>query len=88
MFYAQSDPPLQPSPKVDDIQAPDSVEKISERILKLKEIEILANKHYPPQQAAQIIITAGMQVNAGKDNFLDMNLEFLRRINTARSGSH
>jgi hypothetical protein len=86
-FYAQSHPPLRPYHKLDDIQAPDTVEKM-ERMVKLKEIEILANKHYPPQWATQIIILAGMQVNSGDDNSLDMNLAFLRNIDRGVSGSH
>jgi hypothetical protein len=88
-FYAQSDPALQPSHKlVDvDVKASDTVEKLSERMLKLKEIEILANKHCPPQYAKPIIILAGMQVNLGNDDYLDENLAFLRNMDRAKSGS-
>jgi hypothetical protein len=43
-------------------------------MLKLKEIEILANKHCPPQHANRTIIIAGMQVNLGDDDdSLDKN---------------
>jgi hypothetical protein len=42
-------------------------------MLKLKEIEILANKHCPPQYAKPIIILASMQVNLGDDDSLDKN---------------
>jgi hypothetical protein len=89
-FYAQSDPALQPSYKlVDvDVNAPDTVEKLPGRMLKLKEIEILANKHCPPQHAKQIIIMAGMQVNLGDDDSLDKNLAFLRNMDSAKSGSY
>jgi hypothetical protein len=82
MFYAQSSFPLQPSRKLVDIKTPD---KLSERMLKLKEIEILANKLYPRQNAKQIIIAAGMQVNAGDDDSLDKNLTFLRNVDRAKS---
>lgn len=56
-------------------------------MLKLKEIEILANKHCPPQYAKPIIILAGMQVNLGNDDYLDENLAFLRNMDRAKSGS-
>jgi hypothetical protein len=60
-FYAQSDPALQPSHKLVDVKDPDTVEKLSGRMLKLKKIELLANKHCPSQHAKQIIIMAGMR---------------------------
>src|SRR5213080_3442566 len=44
-FYAESVPPtphLQSSHKVVDVKTPDTVEKLSERVLKLKELELLA----------------------------------------------
>jgi hypothetical protein len=89
-FYAQSDPALQPSHKlVDvDVKASGTVEKLSGRMLKLKEIEILANKHCPPQLAKQIIIGARMQVNLADDDSLDENLAFLRNMDRAKSGSY
>jgi hypothetical protein len=34
-----------------------------------------------------MIIIAGMQANAGDDDSLNMNLEFLRNIDRAMSGS-
>jgi hypothetical protein len=87
-FYAQSDPALQPSHKPAHVKTSDTVEKLSERMLKLKEIEILANKHCPPQHANQIIIRARMQVNLGHDDLLDENLAFLRNMDRAKSGSY
>lgn len=89
-FYAQSDPALQPSHKlVDvDVKASGTVEKLPGRMLKLKEIEILANKHCPPQLAKQIIIGARMQVNLADDDSLDENLAFLRNMDRAKSGSY
>jgi hypothetical protein len=89
-FYAQSDPALQPSHELVgvDVKASDTVEKLSGRMLKLKEIEILVNKHCPPQDAKQIIIMAGMQVNLGDDDSLDKNLAFLRNMDRAKSGSY
>jgi hypothetical protein len=89
-FYAQSDPALQPSHKlVDvDVKASDTVEKLSERMLKLKAIEILANKHYQPQNAEQIIMRARIQVNLEDDDSLDKNLTFLRNMDRAKSGSY
>ena len=87
--YAQFDPPLslqQPSHKlVDDSKAPDNVKKMSERMLKFTEFEVLANKLCPPQAAAQLIILAGMRVNSGDDDSLDMNLAFLRNIDRTKS---
>jgi hypothetical protein len=87
-FYAQSDPALQPSHKPAHVKASDTVEKLSERMLKLKEIEILANKYCPPQHANQIIIRTRMQVNLGHDDLLDENLAFLRNMDRAKSGSY
>jgi hypothetical protein len=84
-FYAQSDPPLQPSYKPADVKAYDTVEKLSDRMLKLKELEILVNKHYSPQDAKQIIIMAHIQANLEDDDSLDKNLTFLRNIDRARS---
>jgi hypothetical protein len=83
-FYAQSEPHLQPSYEPVDVKASDTVEKLSGRILKLKQIEMLAYKHYPPQNAKQIIIMAAMQVNLGDDS-LDKNLAFLRNIDGVKS---
>ena len=84
MFYAQFGPPpssQQPSHKlVDDAKAPDNVKKMSERMLKFTEFEVLANKLCPPQSAAQLIILAGMQANSGDDDSLDINLAFLHNI--------
>ena len=89
-FYAQSDPALQPSHKLVgvDVKASGTVEKLPGRMLKLKEIEILANKHCPPQHAKPIIILACMQVNLGHDDLLDENLAFLRNMDRAKSGSY
>jgi hypothetical protein len=87
-FYAQSDPALQPSHKLVDIKASDTVEKLSERMLKLNELAILANKHYPPQNAKKIIIAAGIQADLEDDDSLDKNLAFLRNKDRARSGSY
>jgi hypothetical protein len=84
-FYAQSEPHLQPSHEPVDVKAPDTVEKFSGRILTLKQIEMLAYKHCPPQIAKQIIIMAGMQVNLGDDDSLDKNLAFLRNIDEVKS---
>jgi hypothetical protein len=84
-FYAQSEPHLQPSHEPVDVKAPDTVEKLSGRILKLKQIEMLAYKHFPPQNAGQITIIAGMQVNVGDDDSLDKNLAFLRNIDEVKS---
>lgn len=84
-LYAQSDAPLQPSHKLVDVKASDTVEKLSERMLKLKELEILVNKHYAPQNAKQIIITACIQANLGDDYSLHKYLTFLRNIDRARS---
>jgi hypothetical protein len=71
----------QPSHKlVDDAKAPDNVKKMSERMLKFTEFEVLANKLCPPQSAAQLIILAGMQANSGDDDSLDINLAFLHNI--------
>ena len=66
-FYAQSDPALQRSHKlVDvDVNASDTVENLPRRMLKLKEIELLANKHCPQQHVKQIIIMDDMEVNSG-----------------------
>jgi hypothetical protein len=80
-FCAQSDPALQPSHKPAHVKASDTVEKLSERMLKLY-------LHYPPQNAKQIIITAGIQVNLGDDDSLDKNLAFLRNMDRAKSGSY
>jgi hypothetical protein len=93
-FYAQSDPALQPSHKLVDVDvkasgtASGTAEKLPGRMLKLKEIEILANKHCPPQLAKQIIVGAGMQVNLGDDDSLDKNLAFLRNMDRVKSGSY
>ena len=88
-FYAQSDPALQPSHELVDVgvKASGTVEKLPGRMLKLKEIEILANKHCPPQYAKPIIILASMQVNLGDDDYLDENLAFLRNMDRVKSGS-
>lgn len=87
-FYTHSDPHVNPSHKPVDVKAPDAAEKFSGRMLKLKEIEILATKHHAPPDAKQIIIMAGMQVSSGDDNSLDMNLAFLRNIDRAMSGRY
>jgi hypothetical protein len=88
-FYAQSDPALQPSHKlVDvDVKASGTVEKLSERMVKLKEIEISANKHYLPQIAEQIIVLARKQVNLGDDASLNKNLAFLHNMDRAKYGT-
>ena len=87
-FYAQFDPALQPSHKLVDVKASDTIEKLSERMLKLKEIEILANKHYLPHIAEHIIIRARAQANIRDDDFLDKNLAYLRNMDRAKSGSY
>jgi hypothetical protein len=57
---------------------------MSERMLKFTEFEVLANKLCPPQAAAQLIILAGMRVNSGDDDSLDMKA-FLRNIDRTKS---
>jgi len=61
------------------------MQKLSERMLKLKEMEILVKKHYRSEDAKQIIMAACTQVDLGDDDSLDMNLTFLRNIDRARS---
>jgi hypothetical protein len=89
-FYAQPDPALRPSQKLVevDVKASGTVEKLPGRMLKLRDIEILANKHCPPQYAKQIIIRTRMQVNLGHDALLDENLAFLCNMDRAKSGSY
>jgi hypothetical protein len=85
-FYSQSDPHLQqPSHKLVDAKAPDTVGKSLERMLKFKEFEILVEKHYRPEDAKQLIIAAGMLVHQRDDDSLDRNLAFLRNIDRAKS---
>jgi len=82
--YAESGPPT-PSHKVVDVKTPDTVQKLFERTLKLKETEILLKKHYRPEDAKQIISATCMQVHLGDDDSLDTNLTFLRNMDRARS---
>jgi hypothetical protein len=85
--YAESGPSthLQPSRKVVDVKTPDTVQKLFERTLKLKEAEILVKKHYRPEVAKPIISATCMQVHLGDDDSLDTNLTFLRNMDRARS---
>jgi hypothetical protein len=81
--YVESVPPtphLQPSPRVVGVKTPDTMRKLSERMLKLKEMEILVNKHYRPENAKQIIMAACKQVDLEDDDSLDINLTFLRNM--------
>jgi len=85
-FYSQSDPHLQQrSHKLVDDKAPDTVGKSLERMQKFIEFKILVEKHCPPQDAKQLIITAGMLVHQRDDDSLDRNLAFLRNIHRAKS---
>jgi hypothetical protein len=58
---------------------------MSERLLKLKELEILVNKHFSPQNANTIRNIAATQVSLADDVSLDINLAFLRNIDRAKS---
>jgi hypothetical protein len=79
MFYDQSGPPYQTSHNGSDTS------KMSERLLKLKELEILVNKHFSPQNANTIRNIAATQVSLADDVSLDINLAFLRNIDRAKS---
>ena len=79
MFYDQSGPPYQTSHDGSDTL------KMSERLLKLKELEILVNKHFSPQNANIIRMMAATQASLADDDFLDKNLAFLRNIDRAKS---
>jgi len=79
MFYPQSEPPFQTSHNGSDTL------KMSERLLKLKELEILVNKHFSPQYANIIRMMAATQASLADDDFLDKNLAFLRNIDRAKS---
>jgi hypothetical protein len=80
----RSTPHLQPSHRVVGVKTPDT-KKLSERMLKLKEIEILVKKHYQPEYARQMILATCTQVHLGDDDSLDMNLTFLRNMDRATS---
>jgi hypothetical protein len=84
-FYPESEPRLQTSHKPDDVKSPNTLEKLSERTLKLTEFKKLVKKNYAPQDANQIIMTAAMQASLGDDDFLEKNLTFLRNIDRANS---
>jgi hypothetical protein len=59
----------------------DTIQRLSERKLKLREFEILAKKYYYPDIAQQMILNANMQANILEDDdSLDKNLEFLRNM--------
>jgi hypothetical protein len=86
--YAESVPPthhLQPSPRGVGVKTPDTMQKLFERTLKLKEMKILVKKHYRPEDAKQMILATCTQVSLGDDDSLDMNLTFLRNMDRAKS---
>ena len=58
---------------------------MSERLLKLKELEILVNKHFSPQNANTIRMMVATQASLADDDSLDENLAFLRNIDRAKS---
>jgi hypothetical protein len=62
----------------------DTIQRLSERKLKLREFEILAKKHYHPDIAKQMTLNANIQANMLEDDdSLDKNLEFLRNMDRA-----
>ena len=86
--YTQSSvaPLQQPSHKsVDNVQAPTDMEKMMDIVLKLPELKILVNKHFPPDAASQIIANATYLASQGNSDFLDKYLEALRNIDRAKS---
>lgn len=86
MFYPQSEAVEATHSPTGDKSS--DVLKISDRMLKLKEINILVNKHYSSENANQIRIGATMQANLGDDDSLDKNLTFLRNIDRAKYGTY
>jgi hypothetical protein len=55
------------------------------QLLKLKELEILVNKHFSPKDANIIRMMVATQANLADDDSLDKNLAFLRNIDRAKS---
>jgi hypothetical protein len=86
MFYPQSEAVEAPHSPTGDKSS--DVLKISDRMLKLKEIDILVNKLYSSENANQIRMAIAMQANLGDDDSLDKNLTFLRNIDRARYGTY
>jgi hypothetical protein len=93
--YAQEQQPIEshsvdkPSPQFNanlnsynesnDFKPSNSMQKSSERWLKVKEFETLAKKHCPAH-VKQMMVMVNMAVTTGNDDFLEKNLATLRDI--------
>jgi hypothetical protein len=66
--------------EANDFKPSNSMQKFSERWLKVKEFETLAKKHCPRHIANQMIIMVNMPATTGDDDFLEKNLDTLRDI--------
>jgi hypothetical protein len=86
-FYPYSDPPalIPPSRKPVDVKSPNTVEKLSERTLKLTELKILVNKFCLPQDVSQMLAMATYLAFEG-DDAMNMYLTSLHNIDRAKSG--
>ncbi|MGC2425620.1 MAG: hypothetical protein WA421_01180, partial [Nitrososphaeraceae archaeon] len=85
--HIQPDSPiLQPQHKPIQGKYYDSLEKLSERRLKLEEFRILLNKNYLPKTASEILTSATILANRGDVVFIEKKLTLLRNIDRAKSG--
>jgi hypothetical protein len=68
-----------------DLKSSDSVAKLSERLRKLNEFEILAKKHQPWDIATKMITMVKLQASLGDDAFVDKSLASLRSMDRAKA---
>jgi hypothetical protein len=71
--------------EANDFKPSNSMQKFSERWLKVKEFETLAKKHHPAHIAKQMMVLVNMAVANGDDDFLEKNLASLRDIDRIKS---
>ena len=70
------------------VKASDTIQRLSETKLKLKEFEMLAEKYFHPHNARQMAIIAHMQGTTLDDyQTFDNNLQALRNMHRAMSSS-
>jgi len=77
--------PSHPSHKLEDDRTADTLKKSPDRLLNFKEFEILVKKHYPPDDAREMILIAAIQANLGGDHEIEKYLTRLRNLDRARS---
>jgi len=74
---------LQESPDI----PPDQLGNLVGRQAKLLEFRILVNKHYHPQKADEILKMIALLDIKGKENYLNENLNWLRKMDRISSNS-